>query len=171
MPVSVDVQVSGQKVVSRRLDRMKLNISDLRPPMREAAADLRKHAGRMFATRGRAGGVSWPNLSPATLQAQARGWGYYRGRGRGPLQARGGLKRSYTQRTHRDHVEDIGRGGMEWGSSHNLAHLHAQGPRSRGPAPPLPSRPVLAFRSPRERNSIFRRPIEKHVLRPFRRGR
>lgn len=172
MALGMDVTVAGHSRLATRLDRMDDRLVDLRRPLRqEVAPRLRLRAKDAFRTKGQSHGSPWAPLAPSTLRAKARGWGYYRrGAGGGTLRARGQLQKSYTRKSSHKHVEDITRFGMEWGSKHPLAHLHAQGPSSRGPAPPLPSRPVIGFRNAFERYKVVVEPIEDHVLGPFRRG-
>lgn len=171
MPAGLDVTVSGNTKLAARLDEMDDRTLDLRRPLRqEIAPKLRLRAKDAFRTRGASIGKKWPPLSPFTIRARQNRWGYYKlsGSGSSPLRFRGQLHRSYTNKASSKHVEDIDRGGMEWGSKHPLAHLHAQGPSSRGPAPPLPSRPVIGFRDAFDRFAVVIRPIEEHVGAPFR---
>lgn len=168
MAKGIEVDVDGVDDIDRRLTKTAVLMRDLSTPLKGVARTLRRRAARQFQTQGRAFGTPWPSLSPKTIRARMRGWGYYRSGGAGRmLSASGGLRRSFTSRAHTDHVSDIRRQSMRWGSKHNLAHLHAQGPQSRGPAGPLPKREIIAFRSDEERDELFREPIAEHVMQEF----
>ena len=160
------IQIDGVLDLRRKLLAAAGAASNLKPAFREVAEGLRGHAGRQFDTKGGEGGTAWRPLAPATLAKRRKRKGYYRRlrvSGSKPLQATGRLKRSFTKKGAK-HVEQISNAEMEWGSKHPLAHLHAQGVASRGPAPPLPQRQILSFRDSAQRDALTVEPIRKHVL-------
>lgn len=162
----LSVDVEGDERLRKALSGVTGLMKNLRPPLREIARGLRRRADLQFQTRGQAYNTPWPSRSPATMRARRRGWGYYgtKGASGGPVQASGETRRSFTSPSSTKHVEKITRQTMEWGSKHPLAHLHTQGPQNRGPAPPLPQRPIIAFKFKKERDDFFREPIEEHVF-------
>lgn len=169
----LSVDVEGDERLRQKLSGARGFMRNLKPPLTSIARTLTRRVDRQFRTSGAAGGTPWKPRSPATHKARARGWGYYRRRRgqSGILQSQGDLRKSFTSRGHRHHVERIGRQSMEWGSKHPLSWLHAQGPDARGPAPPLPQREIIAFRSSREKFNLFREPIAQHVLEDLADGR
>jgi len=169
MAVGLEVDVRGDVELRRKLSGMRGALRDLRRPLGRVADDLSRRADRQFATQGAAFGTPWQPLSPATVRARSDRIGYYgvKGARGGVLVASGDLRRSFTDRSSQFHVREIDRGGMEWGSKNPLAHLHAQGPQSRGPAPPLPKREIIAFRDAFDRSETFRKPLARHVTRRF----
>lgn len=170
MATGLEVDVDGVERLSRKMRGVQGALRNLKPAFRVIGRTMRKRTAEQFQTRGRAHGTRWKPLAPGTIKAKMRGWGYYGGGGGVSgkmLASRGGLRRSFTSKAHQDHVETIRRQSMEWGSSHNLAHLHAQGPQSRGPAGPLPQREIIAFQSEREKSDVMREPVREHVLDEF----
>lgn len=165
MSMGLKMEVEGDRRLKRKLESSSAALEDLRPPLRSTARKLRIRQREVFETAGRSQGTPWRPLSPATQHMRANALGYYRrGVGPGILRASGGLMRSYTDPSHPRHVEDIDRGGFEWGSTYNTAHLHASGVSSRAPAPPLPKRELLAFNDAAERRELFTEPIADHVF-------
>lgn len=160
----LNVEIEGDEELKRKLEKASISLKDFRGVFRNTARKLRRRMRKVFMTQGRSQGTPWASLSPYTMKAKRKGWGRYQGEsGYGILRSSGRLMASYTNRGHSRHVEKIYRQSMEWGSNHPTAHLHAQGPQSRGPAPPLPQRPLVAL-SDKEEREFFRDPLATHVL-------
>lgn len=167
------VSIEGEVELKRRLAKVRDAALDLKPAFRVVAANLRAHAREQFDTSGAAGGRPWAPLTPTTIGLRnhyrkygGKAWGRYYGRkasgGSRPLVASGGLRKSFVEKGPK-HVETIGAESMEWGSKHPLAHLVVKGSKTRGKAPPLKARPVIAFRDDAQRRELTVEPISRYL--------
>lgn len=167
MGLGMEIDLTGSRRFARKLSEADRKGRDLSPAFRETAELLRERQREVFETAGRSQGTPWAPLSRHTQEMRNRAVGYYRraGSGAGILRASGGLMRSYTDPSHPRHKEEIHSDGMEWGSTHQVAHLHASGTGRRGSAPPLPQRELLVFNDVAERRRLFEEPLADHLFR------
>lgn len=167
------VSIEGEIALQRRMARVRESVIDLRPGFKEVGKRLRQHARAQFDSSGAEGGKPWARLTPTTQRlrnhyrrARGNSWGRYYSRlspaSNRPLIASGKLRRSFVEKGGK-HVERIGKKEMEWGSKHPLAHLVVKGSGSRGKAPPLKARPVIAFRDATQRDRLTIEPIRLQI--------
>lgn len=72
----LNVEISGDQEVIKRLKRTADGILDLRAPLKEATTYLKRYyAGVSFASRGSVFGERWPRLNPAYEVQKLKKWG------------------------------------------------------------------------------------------------
>jgi phage gpG-like protein len=150
---TVDIEVFGEPVLRRRLMRMHDAVTDAREAFRQVVGILERATRRNFASKGSYGGARWAELKPATLASKRR-----KGHDLRILRATGRLFASLTQQTHEDHVEDIGRTELRWGSSVEYGVYH----QSRKPRTVIPFRPPVRLPESDRRSAM--RELQRSVI-------
>ena len=134
------------------LNVLQAQLSDLSPAMGRMAEDLREMEAEQFASAGASGGTPWAALASSTVKRKRGGGGI--------LVSSGALLASLTDAASPDHVENIGKLSLEFGSS--LPYAGSQqtgagwgfGQTSLPPAPRhghgVPMRPLLVLTADRQ---------------------
>jgi len=125
-----EIEIAGEKQISRVLEGIEARAEDLRPVWDVIAQDFGRIVARQFATEGGLG-RPWPPLSPAYAAWKAR---HYPGR---PILVRTGrLKESLVGRTI-DTVDERTRDSLTLGTAVPYAIYHQKGTKKMPPRPPI----------------------------------
>lgn len=132
----LDLETFGEMQFSREILRVGANARDMRPAFDKVHEIFLEAEGRQFASQGGAYSGGWRPLAPATRSRKAR-------LNLDPriLHETLRLRRSLTDRTHRDHVYTVTADEMFVGTAVPYAGPH-QNPK---PGNPLPRRRPIEF--------------------------
>lgn len=119
--VRIELDVFGDKQVSRELLRFRDAAADMKPALEEIADDFLDIEERQFSSEGRYGSGGWAPLAPSTLAGKVR-----RGYDTRILHERLRLRRSLTTR-NQDHIRKITSDSMFVGTSVPYAIYHQHG--------------------------------------------
>lgn len=150
---TVDLEVFGEPVLRRRLLRIADNVSDARQAFHAVVRILERATRRQFASRGAYGGSPWPALKPATVARKRR-----LNQDARILRATGRLFESLVNQTASDHIQDIGRQTLRWGSNVAYGVYH----QSRKPRHVIPFRPVVRLPEHDRRSAM--RELQRSVM-------
>lgn len=146
----LEIEVYGDKQLSRELLRFAGNARDMRPAFREIADDFLENERRQFETQGRYASGGWKPLSPAYLRRKVAA-------GHDPriLHRTLRLRRSLTMSTA-DSIRDLRADEMFVGSRVGYGAVHQKGgghvPRRR---------PVEV---PNARRSVWIKILQRHLI-------
>ncbi len=147
---NIRVTVDGEGVREFAVEALK-NIDDLSYPFTVIAENLRKFEYGVFASEGaKLLGHQWKPLTESTVEARAKGWGYYRNRGAGAegparriLHWRLALRDSLTEKKGADHIEEITKTSLVFGTQVPHAHFHVKSRQFLGLPPDFVRTDVL----------------------------
>lgn len=143
-----DFEVSGDKLVSRKLVRFGHRALDASPAFRLIADDMRRFERLRFATGGYG---TWRPLSASTIEQKAS-----KGLDQRILQATHGLRNSLTETNDPDQELIIRPSFMVFGSKNPIAKYHQDGTDR------MPARKPLGFTEPQKRQIIRR--VQTHIV-------
>lgn len=146
--ITVNVDGEGPRTFAVRAIA---NIADLSHPMAVIADNLRAFEQRVFDTEGQAlNGERWKALEDSTVKARKNRWGYYKKTGRGAegpsrriLHWRLALRDSLTQKKDANHIEEISRTGLVFGTKDPKAKYHVKSRHFLGMPPDFVRTDVL----------------------------
>lgn len=131
--VELDIEVLGDQIVRRRLLRFAENVDDARPAFLNIASLLSDETERRFRSEGVVGGGGrWAPLMPATIRDRIR-----QGYDTGPILNRSGRLFFSLVGFGAEHIEEIGRDEMRWGSRVPYGKFHQHGTRHMVARPPV----------------------------------
>jgi hypothetical protein len=110
------------------------NMDDLRPAWEVVAENMRAFEGQVFDSEGAALlGHQWKPLSPRTIEARTKGWGYYKNKGQGNesgprriLHWRHVLRTSLTEKANQHHIESASASTLIFGTTVPHAKHHVK---------------------------------------------
>lgn len=140
----VDLDAFGDVQFSREILRVGKNAADMRPAFDEVHDLLRKVELKQFNSQGSAFSGGWKPLAPATRAYKAA-----HGLDHRILHATGRMRRSFTTKSHKDHVYRASADEMFVGSNVPYARHHQLGAKN------------LPRRRPFELNEAVRRDVIK----------
>lgn len=148
----MDLEVFGEKQLSRELLRVGANASDMRPAFDDVHALFLKVEEKQFSTQGAAYSGGWKPLAPATVKHKLR-------HSLDPriLHATLRLRKSLTNKTHVDHVFRSSADEMFVGSRVPYGAVHQKPVTS-----PLPRRRPVEFSNDVRREIM--KLLQRHVM-------
>jgi phage gpG-like protein len=149
--VIISFEVWGDKQVERELLRLSHAAADMRPAGKRFMEYMRSVERSQFDSEGRTGSGGWAPLKPSTVANKAA-------RGLDPriLRATDRLRRSLTNKTSPDHIEEINADSFVFGSRVPYGRYHQKGTRR------MPQRRPVEL-SERNRRAVVKI-IQSHLL-------
>lgn len=147
--MKVSIEAFGETEFAEVLAGFARRAEDMRPAWDDLHEDFLRLAGRQFDSQGRALSGGWRPLAPATRRSK-------RAAGMDPRILHGTLRlrRSFTSRSHREHVWRPGADGMAVGSRVPYGSKHQTG---RG----VPRRPLFVVTAAVRRDWLDR--LQRHL--------
>lgn len=159
MAVAVGIKVKGAEQVLRAIAGLEERLARPEPVLHLIADLLEAHVALQFSGEGTRGAKPWAPLSPRTVRAREKRWGYYKRNpsfGAGPsnpiLTWTGRLRKSF-QSGQPGNVRRVSASGLTWGSSVPYGRFHQRGGRR------LPRRPPVDFRDPFQKREFVFQPF------------
>lgn len=118
--MKIDLEVSGEQIVSRELLRTSRRARNAQPALREVGVLLEELTERNFATEGASGGKPWAPLAESTVRQKAAA-----GQSGGTLVATGDLLDSLTGGA--GHIRETGLNFLIFGTGVEYAGYHQKG--------------------------------------------
>jgi phage gpG-like protein len=149
--VTISIEVFGQKTVERELLRFSHAAADMRPAGERFMEYMRSVERSQFDSEGRTGSGGWAPLKPRTVASKAA-------RGLDPriLRATDHLRKSLTNKTSPDHIEQINADTWFFATRDPKAKFHQTGTRK------MPRRPPVEL-SERNRRAIVKI-VQRHIV-------
>ncbi len=154
--VNVRFTVLGEEQLNRGIAGVIDATSDLTPAFQEIAEDFRETEEKQFAGEGAYGGnTRWADLNPDYAAIKLIRWGNL------PILTRtGDLRKSLSEKSHSEHIEEIEKMSMTIGTSIPYAIYHQTG--TQWGKRKMPARPPIRMtdRQKRKWGSIVRRSLQ-----------
>ena len=148
--MDLDIEVFGEAIVRRKLLRAAEAVGDHREAFLRIAGLLDRAIARNFSTQGASSGPRWADLKPATIASKLRSSNAAtRANATRVLMATGALAESL-HTGGADHIQDIDRLSMRWGSRNPYGVYH----QSRKPRTRLPHRPPARLSANAKKNIV-----------------
>ena len=149
--VIISFEVFGDKQVERELLRLSDAAADMRPAGERFMEYMRSVERTQFDSQGRTGSGGWAPLKPRTVASKAA-------RGLDPriLRATDRLRKSLTNKTSPDHIEEINADSFFFGSRVSYGSFHQTGTRR------MPQRRPVEL-SERNRRAVVKI-IQSHLI-------
>jgi phage gpG-like protein len=150
--VRFELEVHGEKLISRRLQRMEQASLHAKPAFVAIGLRLLAYELALFESGGASGGDRWERLEASTVREKVR-------KGQDPrvLHASRRLRRSLTQRGNPDQLRRSHDDRIEFGSRLPYAKYHQTGTRH------MPARPPLQMTELQKRE--LTRILQRHIMR------
>jgi phage gpG-like protein len=151
MALEFQFEAWGDKLISRRLDRLAGRSVAARPAFEAIADTLRGYEKRLFDSEGASGGRPWEPLAASTVEHKAKA-------GLDPriLHATHRLRRSLTDKGAAGHLEHATNASLIFGSYVPYGRYHAHGSGS------LPKRRPIQFTENQKR--YIMKKLQRYVL-------
>lgn len=154
MSFKITLELSGEQRVFQSLDRYQGKMRNMRPAFERMFQSFLRFERRLFDTEGTTGASGrWVALKPATIKRKAA-------KGQDPriLHATQRLRRSLTNKSHSDNIQEMKAYSFRFGTSVPYADYH-QNPKTTSR---LPKREVVSMTA--SQNAAFTRAIRDHIM-------